>query len=231
MIIASLLLGLLALGKTALLAQTTTSSNSAWVGLENALQPQTVVNYLHQPILIEQDLAADQYFQDALHAFDNKDDQKTANLIRKGAQELLKESPEDTHNTQRKLVEQRVGELYKLSFQVESGLVNDRDVLQGHFADADESLAHRYYESTHTLIGLMPEAFADRLMGLSVHLRNSKEYHTPAEKPIVTKAAEDAAHLAGDIRKMKAGERELTPDLKIRLDKLMADIRALKLDE
>ena len=90
MILASLLLGLLTLGKTALLAQTTTSSNSAWAGLENALQPQTVVNYLHQPILIEQDLAADQYFQDALHAFDNKDDQKTDNLIRKGAQELLK---------------------------------------------------------------------------------------------------------------------------------------------
>lgn len=204
---------------------------SAWAGLENALKPQPVYNLLKQPIVIEQDLAADQHFQDALGAFDKKDFANAAMHIRSGAQELLKEAPVDDHQIQRKLVEQRVGELFNLSMQVESGMIHDRELLQDQFADADESLAHRYYESTHTLIGGPPEVFSDRLMGLSVHLRNSKAYHNSAEKLQIGKAADDAASLAAEIGKMHTGERELTPALKTRLDQLMATVKTLKLDQ
>lgn len=190
-----------------------------------------MVNFLNKPIVIERDLVADAYFQEALTAFDKNNLAKSAMNISEGAQALLKESPIDSHSIVRKLVEQRVGELFNLSLRVESYMVHDREILQNAFADADESLAHRYYESTNTLISGTPDDFADRLMGLSVHLRNSKNYRKPTKKGAVGKAADDAANLAADIRKMKSGERNLSPALKTRLNNLMAEVKALKLDE
>jgi hypothetical protein len=200
-------------------------------GIQPTKKTTPVVNVLNNPINIEKDLAADKYFQEALTVFDKKKMLESAQKIREGAQELLKEAPKDDHNPQRKLVEQRIGELYSLSLRVEAGLVQDREVLQIDFANAEESLAHRYYEGTNTLIDGTPAAFADRLMGLSVHLRNSKEYHNPAEKTKTGAVADEAASLAAAIRKMKPGTQELTPALKTRLNQLMADVKDLKLDE
>lgn len=214
-------------------SHTTNAPESSLTNLEHKAPPQhtSVVNLLNMPIQIEQDLAADAYFRQSLQSFDKKDNLIAARQIRDGAQELLKEAPADPHDKGRKLVEQRVGELNALSLQVEAGKVVDREVLQNAFADADESLAHRYYEGARTLIGGNPDDFADRLLGLSVHLRNSKEYHNPTEKAAIAKVSEDAAALAADIRKMKPGERELSPELKARLDKIMAATKELKLDE
>lgn len=230
---------LICVGQVSISAQqpvTSTSSNSqvsALAGLEHALQPRhsTVVNLLDVPIEIEQDLAADAFFRQALQSYDKKDNLIAARQIRDGAQELLKETPVNTQASDRKLVEQRVGELYALSLKVEASKVDDRETLQDAFANADESLANRYYEGASTLIGGTPDEFADHLLGLSVHLRNSKEYHNPAEKAAIGKVSDDAAALAADIRKMKPGERELSPELKARLDKIMAATKELKLDE
>lgn len=219
--------------QTPLASSSTPAPNSARAGLEQAIQPQpaSVVNLLNMPIAIEQDLAADHFFRESLKSYDKKDNLIAARQIRDGAQELLKEAPVSPNNPDRKLVEQRVGELYALSLKVEAGKVDDREVLQNAFADADESLAHRYYEGARTLIGGTPDAFADRLLGLSVHLRNSKEYHKPAEKAAIGKVSDDAAALAADIRKMKPGEQELSPELKARLDKIIAATKQLKLDQ
>jgi hypothetical protein len=200
-------------------------------GIQSTKKTTPVVNVLNNPINIEKDLAADKYFQGALTLFDKKKMLESAQKIREGAQELLKEAPKEDHNPQRKLVEQRIGELYSLSLRVEAGLVQEREVLQIDFANAEESLAHRYYEGTNTLIDGTPAAFADRLMGLSVHLRNSKEYHNPAEKTKTGAVADEAASLAAAIRKMKPGTQELTLALKTRLNQLMANVKDLKLDE
>lgn len=216
-------------------AQTPSPSSqpSAWAGLENALAKPNpaLINLNDQPVLIEKDMASDRDFAKALEWFDEKNTTQAAQLIRSGAQALLNEAPVDAKSPNRKLVEQRVGELYGLAMRVESGNVHDRETLQSSFADAEESVAHRYYTLTNTLIGAPPETFASQLMGLSVHLTNSKKYHVPAETAQVERVANEAADLALRIRQMKEDQRELTPELKADLNRLLLDVKALKLEE
>lgn len=210
-------------------AQNSPSQNTA---LNTPLKPlSTVLNLVNVPINIAQDLKADKFFQEALTAFSTKDNMNAAIKIRTGALEILKEAPKDENNLKYALVEQRVGELFTLALRVEAGMILDKESLQTKFADAEESVAHRYYESTNTLIAGTADDFADRLLGLSVHLRNSKEYHIPQEKALINDIANEAADLSVDIRKMKTGDRELSPALKTRLNKLMAEVKALKLSE
>lgn len=193
--------------------------------------PVVAVNLINVPIRIEQDLKADGYFQGALKSFDQKDLGAAARYVREGAHALLQEAPVFGDASKRKLVEQRVGELFALSFKIESGLVRDDDALKAAFADADESLAHRYYEASRTLIDESPENFALRLRGLGTHLRNSKKYHVAAEKAQIAAVSDEAFALADAIDRLKSSERALTPPLRARLDKLMADVQALRLDE
>lgn len=231
LLLLGLFIGIFGFENAQIYSQTTNASVNSMADPNAPRKYSTLVNLVNTPIEIERDVAADKYFQEALAEFKAKNNVLAAAHIRDGAQELLKEAPVDEPFPQRKLVEQRIGELYSLSLQVESGLVHDPEILQDKFADADESLAHRYYMRTLTQIEGTPESFADLLLGLSVHLFNSKEYHIAAEKEKINAVAKECASLADNIRQMRTGERYLTPALKSQLDKLMLDVKALKLDE
>ena len=190
-----------------------------------------VVNLTNTPIEIVEELVSDIYFQEALASFDKENNQEAALHIRIAAQEVLKEAPKEYRKLPLRLVEHRAGELLALSLMVEAGVVKDRRVLQQHFADAGESIAHRYYESANALIDGNPEALANRLAGLSLQLRSSKEYHNAAEKGRMGGIADEAAGLATDARNGKTNGRQLEMPLRTRLKKFMEEVKTLKLEE
>lgn len=185
-----------------------------------------LVNLMNEPIALDQELISDIYFQESLAAFDRKNNSEAALHMRIGAQELIKETPRDKRGSAKKLIEQRVGELFVLSFQLEAGLVRERSVLQKHFANAGESVALRYYEIANALPpAAPPSVLADRLTGMSNQLRQSKEYRADAtEKKQIAALSEDAAGLAADLRDAKPTDTELLAALKLRLNKLMSDM-------
>ena len=204
-------------------AQTAALAQNAFAAADSSFK---LVNLLNEPIALDQELISDIYFQESLAAFDRKNNSEAALHMRIGAQELIKETPRDKRASAKKLIEQRVGELFVLSFQVEAGLVRERSVLQKHFANAGESVALRYYEIANGLPpAAPPSVLADRLTGMSNQLRQSKEYRADAaEKKQIAALSEDAAGLAADLRDAKPTDTELLAALKLRLNKLMSDM-------
>lgn len=191
-----------------------------------------ILNLINTPLTEQQDYVANVYFQEALKAFDAKKYEETGIMMRTGVQDLLREAPRQHDRIKNHLVEQRVGEILALSLQVEAGLIDNRAILQDLFAKAHESVAQRYYDHINLLNGTHAEAIANRLLCMSVHLRNSEEYRTnAADKAALVRAADDAAGLGADIRDMKSKENLLTPELKARLYQLMTAVREMRLDE
>jgi hypothetical protein len=205
-------------------------ATAAPVAVKDTLAP--IFNLLNAPLTENQDYIANVYFQEALKAFEAKKYEEAALHIRIGIQDLLRETPKQHHKIKNFLVEQRVGELTALSLQIEAGLVSNRAVLQNLFAQTLESVAQRYYEHINLLNGVHPEAIANRLLCMSVYLRQSEEYRAnAAEKAALLRASDDAAGLGADIRDMKAEGQLLAPEIKTRLHQLMTALREMRLDE